>query len=116
MKNNLTKRSLCIVLVAVMLLGLSVINASACSCPSSYWEIFEYYEYTQLSNTEHDVKKTEEAQCRACLDVWVISTHWYSEDHDIVTYCLRYIDSIQMYEYEDYCPLCGYGEIYYLPY
>ncbi|MFA7673389.1 MAG: hypothetical protein WCY62_06010 [Clostridia bacterium] len=117
MKTKSLKRSLCIALVTVMLLGLSVINASACSCSYEYWdELVITFEYIQLNAYEHDVMQTDTAHCRFCNDTWVACTHWYSENHSFVIYCLGYIDSIQMYEYERYCPLCGYGEIYYLPY
>jgi histone deacetylase complex regulatory component SIN3 len=100
-----------------MLLGLSVINVSAdCSCPPSNWEVFQCYEYTQLDADKHDVKCTDVTYCKLCYDTWVSCTHWYSEPHNFVIHCLGYVDSIQMYEYERYCPDCGYGEIYYLPY
>ena len=118
MKTKLMKRSLCIALVVVMILGLAVINAGACSCSSQYWilEYDEEYEYYQLNADEHDVVKKDIAYCMLCYDTWVHCTNWYSESHSIVTYCLGYVESIQKYEYEDYCPLCGYGKIYYLPY
>jgi|LSQX01.2.fsa_nt_gb hypothetical protein len=115
MKTKLMKRSLCIALVAVMLLGLSVINASACSCPWQGWDMSYSYEYTQLNANEHDVMQTDTAYCPLCNDTWVACTHWYSESHAFVTYYLGYVESIQMHEYEDCCTKCGYGEIYYLP-
>jgi hypothetical protein len=113
MKNSLMKRSLCIALVAVMLLGLSVINASACSCPGEDWVISYTYEYYQLSEMRHDVMKTDTAYCPTCDDTWVACTHWYSESHSFEIHYLGYVESIQRHEYERYCPYCGYGEIYY---
>jgi hypothetical protein len=117
MKNKLMKRSLCIALVVVMMLGLAVINASACSCPTDYWDPYSIKTFFNYGcSYEHNVMEEDRVYCHLCQDDFLTCTHWYSENHDFVTYCLGYIDSIQMYEYERYCLDCGYGEIYYLPY
>jgi hypothetical protein len=84
MKNNLTKRSLCIALVAVMLLGLSVINASACSHSSDYWELENTtYDYYELDSNYHDVCKSDIANCKLCGDIFTYCTHWYCESHTL---------------------------------
>ena len=85
MKTKLMKRSLCIALVAVMLLGLSVINASACSHSSDYWEWNHatWFDYYLLDDLEHDVCKSDVALCKLCDDENVYCTHWYSESHSL---------------------------------
>ncbi len=116
MKTKLMKRSLCIALVVVMILGLAVINASACSCS---WETWEYrepeYRYFYLDANKHDVMKEDWAYCPVCDESFIFCTHWYSEDHDFVNTYLRYDDSIQMYVYQERCSDCGFSDIFYLP-
>ena len=114
MKTKLMKRSLCIALVVVMMLGLSVINASACSHSSYYWELeeplFDYFEQDELV---HGVCKSDVANCKLCGDIFTYCTHWYSESHSFEIHYLGYVENIQRHEYERYCSYCGYGEIYY---
>jgi len=83
MKTKLMKRSLCIALVVVMMLGMSVINASACSHSSEYWEIENStYDYYELDDNYHDVCKSDIANCKLCGDIFTYCTHWHSEPHN----------------------------------
>ena len=116
MKNKLTKRSLCITLVTVMLLGLSVINASACSHSSDYWELEDSsYDYYELDEDEHDVCKSDKANCKLCGDIFTYCTHWYSEPHDfelVFWYShLVYIGGDPVWEsvFKNQCKYCDYA-------
>ena len=116
MKTKLMKRSLCLALVAVMLLGLSVINASACSHSSVYWEfedsLFDYY---LLDDLEHDVCKSDVANCKLCGDIFTYCTHWYSEPHDLeVVFWYSHMvydggDPYWVSEYKNQCKYCDYA-------
>jgi len=117
MKTKLTKRSLCIALVVVMILGLAVINAGACSCSYEYWHLYEPEKrYFYLDANKHDVMQEDWVYCTLCQDEFLYCTHWYSEDHYFENTYLRYDDSIQMYVYQERCKDCGFSDIFYLPY
>ena len=119
MKNNLTKRSLCIALVVVMMLGLSVINASACSHSSYYWELeeplFDYFEQDELV---HGVCKSDVANCKLCGDIFTYCTHWYSESHlsdsrVLYTYLVYWGEqAVRVTVWERTCIHCGYSYVY----
>ena len=96
MKTKLMKRGLCIALVAVMLLGFSVINASACSHSSDYWEWNHatWFDYYQLDEFEHDVCKSDVALCKLCDAENVYCTHWYSESHSLANRSLYSYEAI----------------------
>ena len=92
MKTKLMKRSLCIALVVVMMLGLAVINASACSHSSYYWEWNHdtWFDYYQLDELNHDVCQQDVALCKLCNDENVYCTHWYSQGHSMTSEYLGY--------------------------
>ena len=114
MKTKLMKRSLCIALVVVMILGLAVINAGACSCSIDYWDPYSIKTcFNYGCSYEHNVMEEDRVYCHLCQDDFLTCTHWYSESHSFEIHYLGYVESIQRHEYERYCPYCGYGEIYY---
>ena len=120
MKTKLMKRSLCIVLVAVMLLGLSVINASACSHSSYYWEWNHatWFNYYQLNEFEHDVCEQDVALCKLCDDENIYCTHWYSQDHSMTSeflynYFYDFINDVYLSVWKFTCTKCHYSYLAY---
>lgn len=112
-------RSLSVVLLAVIILGLVIINASAsCACNTTAnwdWEYKNRCTYFELNADSHDVMEEDIACCRVCAQEVVYCTHWYSEAHRFSYDYLGYIESINMHEYERTCDDCCYSDIIYTP-
>ncbi len=115
-------RSLSVVLLAVIILGLVIINASAsCACGTTanwVWNYRVQYDFIYLNDNEHGIMKSDIAYCNSCGEFTIYCTHTEGiESHDFNLRYIRYDEDLQLHEYEEYCTKCGFViDIVYLPY